>query len=166
MVTCKLSYKERTYSFFLRIHAHKYPSSHTGCTLFSTPYWGIYWLWLIICKLWRKLRVQLTVLMTFGHVLWVQGMVELICWTAQQLFWVVSNQFCYSRLRKGKHLKVTSPESTSQHSVLVLKQKGLKPQCEKSSTSLHFRSCRGFPIMFLYISMLRIDWLLLLLLYS
>lgn len=110
----------------------------------------------------KKIRTWLTVLMTLGHILRVQGMVELVRWTAQQLLWVVSNQFCYSRVRKNKHLKLLSPDSTSQVSVLVPKLKELKLQCEKSWTSKVIRICREFPSMFLNISMFKIGCLLLL----
>lgn len=46
--------------------------------------------------------LELTVLVAFGHVLWVQCMVELIGWAAKQLFRVVTNQFCDSKLKKKK----------------------------------------------------------------
>ena len=46
--------------------------------------------------------LELTVLVAFGHVLWVQCVVELIGWAAKQLFRVVTNQFCDSKLKKKK----------------------------------------------------------------
>lgn len=52
----------------------------------------------------EKLRLWLTVLMTLGHTLRVQGMVELIGWTTQQLLWMISNQLCYSCSRKKKQV--------------------------------------------------------------
>lgn len=47
--------------------------------------------------------LELTVLVAFGHVLRIQGMIELIGRTSKQLLRVVANQFCDSAKKSTSH---------------------------------------------------------------